>query len=488
MNKPIRTMSVFCALLFAALLVNATYLQYFRAENLNERADNRRVTDAEYSRERGAILVRGTAVAESTPSEDRFKFQRVYSKPYMYAHLTGFFSYTYGRNGVEQTENTILSGSDSRLFVNRVIDMIRDSQPKGGSVTLTINPAAQAAAYDGLQDLGPSAKGAVVALDPTTGEILAMVSNPTYNPSLLASHDLDAVQSDWERLIDSPDNPIQNRAIQERLPPGSTFKLVTAAAALADGYRPDSLVPGGSFLDLPQTDKNLPNSGGGSCGGDRITLTRALEVSCNVAFGSIGLDLGAEKLREQAEKFGFGQHYLDDLNGQVDSVFPDPDEPQTALSAIGQFEVAATPLQMAMVVAAIANGGTVMRPYLIDEERAPDLSVLHKADPQPLTGGPAMSPADAADLARMMVSVVERGTGTPAQIEGVEVGGKTGTAQSTPERPPYAWFVSFARGGQSDVAVAVLVQDAGVDRDQISGGGLAAPIAKAVMEAVLNQQ
>ncbi|HET7689084.1 MAG TPA: penicillin-binding protein 2 [Nocardioidaceae bacterium] len=489
MNRPIRTMSVFCALLFAALLVNATYLQYFKSESLNERADNRRVTDAEFSRERGAILVAGNPIAESRPTDDRFKFQRVYNKRFRYAHLTGFFSYTFGRNGVEQTENTILSGSDSRLFVNRVIDMIKDSQPKGGSVTLTIDPAAQDAAYDGVQALGPSAKAAVVAIEPRTGKILAMVSNPTYDPNLLASHDLDEVAKSWERLINSPDNPIQNRSIQERLPPGSTFKLVTAAAALANGFRPDSMVPGGATLDLPQTDKTLPNSGGGTCGGDRITLTRALDVSCNVAFGWLGLELGADKLRDQAEKFGFDQHYLDDLNGQVDSVFPDPDEPQTALSAIGQFEVAATPLQMAMVVAGIANDGQVMRPYLVDEERAPDLSVLHKADPQPLSGGPAMSPADAAELQRMMVSVVEQGTGVTAQIPGVEVGGKTGTAQSTPERPPYAWFVSFARvGGQVPVAVAVLVQDAGVQRDQISGSGLAAPIAKAVMEAVLNRQ
>jgi len=489
MNRPIRTMSVFCALLFASLLVNATYLQYFKSEQLNERADNRRVTDAEFARERGAILVRGNPVAESEPTDDRFEFQRVYDKPFRYAHLTGFFSYTFGRNGVEQTENTILSGSDSRLFVNRVIDMIKDSQPKGGSVTLTIDPAAQDAAYDGVQALGASAKAAVVAIEPRTGKILAMVSNPTYDPNLLASHDLDEVAKSWDRLIKSPDNPIQNRAIQERLPPGSTFKLVTAAAALAQGYKPDTLVDGNATLDLPQTSVNLRNESGGGCGGSKITLTRALEVSCNVAFGSIGLDLGADKLRAQAEAFGFGAHYLDDLNGQVESVFPDPDAPQTALSAIGQFEVAATPLQMAMVVAGIANDGTVMRPYLVDEERAPDLSVLHKADPQPLSGSPAMSPTDAAELQQMMVSVVERGTGTTAQIPGVEVGGKTGTAQSTPERPPYAWFVSFARvNGQVPVAVAVLVQDAGVARDQISGSGLAAPIAKRVMEAVLNEQ
>ena len=488
MNKPIRTMAVFCALLFGSLLLNATYLQYFKAESLNDRPDNRRVTDAEFSRERGAILVAGEPIAQSVPSEDRFKFQRQYPQPFKYAQLSGFFSYTYGRNGVEQTENNILSGSDSRLFVNRVIDLVKDSQPKGGSVTLTINPAAQTAAFDGIRALGNDTKAAVVAIEPSTGKILAMVSSPTYDPRLLASHDLAAVQQSYERLINAPGKPILNRAIQERLPPGSTFKLVTAAAALQNGYKPDTMVKGGARLDLPQTTDDLPNENGSTCGGNRITLTRALEVSCNVSFGAIGLEIGDDKLREQAERFGFGQHYLDDLNGQVDSVFPaDPDLPQTALSAIGQFDVAATPLQMAMVAAGIANYGRVMRPYLVDEERAPDLSVLHKANAQPLTGGRAMTSAAATELIQMMVSVVERGTATTAQIPGVRVAGKTGTAQSDENRAPYAWFVSFAPADSARVAVAVLVQDAGVDRDAISGSGLAAPIAKRVMEAVLNQ-
>ncbi len=487
MNKPIRTMSVFCAVLFGALLLNATYLQYFKAESLNDRADNRRVTDAEFSRERGAILVAGDPIARSVPSKDKYKFQRQYPQPFKYAQLTGFFSYEFGSNAVERTENNILSGSDSRLFVNRVIDLVKDAQPKGGSVTLTINPAAQTAAYEGVRALGNDTKAAVVAIEPSTGKILAMVSSPTYDPRLLASHDLTQVRANRDRLFSSPANPVLNRAIQDRLPPGSTFKLVTAAAALQNGYKPDSLVDGRATLDLPQSSANLPNSTGGSCGGDRITLTRALEVSCNVAFGSVGLELGADKLRDQAERFGWGQHYLDDLNGQVDSAFPEPDLPQTALSAIGQWEVAATPLQMAMVAAGIANYGLVMRPYLVDEERAPDLSVLDKANPMPLTGGRAMSSGAASQLIQMMVSVVDRGTGTTARIPGVRVAGKTGTAQSTPERPPYAWFVSFAPADSARVAVAVLVQDAGVDRNAISGSGLAAPIAKRVMEAVLNQ-
>jgi peptidoglycan glycosyltransferase len=487
-NKPIRTMSIFCMALFLALLLNATYLQYLQAGELNSRDDNKRVRDAEFSRERGAILVDGKSVAVSKPVKDRFEYLRTYPQGKRYAHLTGYYSYTYGRNAVELTQNEILSGSDPRLFVNRVVDLFGNSQPAGGDVSLTINPKAQKAAYDGLHALGEHVTGAVVALDPGTGAIQAMVSTPSYNPNVLASHNFSKVQKAWERLTSDPDQPMLNRAIQEIYPPGSTFKLVTAAAALSSGqYEPDSTVPGGTSLDLPQTTTDLVNENGSDCGGNRITLTQALEVSCNVSFGYLGMQLGADTLREQAQKFGFGEKYLDDLNGQVASQFPeDPDEPQTAFSAIGQFDVAATPLQMALVTAGIANGGTVMKPYLVDEVRSPDLETLEKASPEALTTN-AVSSSVARDLTQMMVEVVDNGTGTTAQIPGMKVAGKTGTAQSAPERPPYAWFVSFAPADDPQVAVAVLVEDAGVERDAISGSGLAAPIAKRVMQAVINR-
>jgi peptidoglycan glycosyltransferase len=496
MNKPIRNLAVGCMLLFVALLVNATYVQYWQADDLtslSKHPDNKRVRDAEFARERGAILVRGKAVAESNKSDDEYKFQRVYPETQEYAHLTGFFSRDYGLGGVEATQNAILSGSDPKLFVNRVIDLVDNQSPKGGSVTLTVDPAAQQAAYDGLKGLGNNIQGAAVAIEPSTGKILAMVSSPSYNPNRLASHDFTEVGRYKQRLEKNPLSPLNNRAIEEVLPPGSTFKLVTAAAALDSGkYNPDTKVPGGAALDLPQTSTDLVNDGGGSCGGNQITLTRALEVSCNVSFGDVGLKVGDDKIRETAEKFGFGKrvfHDLDDaLTRQALSRFPeDPDKPQTALSAIGQFDVAATPLQMAMVGAGIANDGVVMKPYLVDEIKSPKLDVLDKVDPEPMPDQPAMSSRASRDLRQMMVAVVEDGTAKTAQIPGVEVAGKTGTAQSAPERPPYAWFVSFAPAQTPAVAVAVLVQDAGVARDQISGSGLAAPIAKSIMEAVIGK-
>ena len=486
MNKPIRTMAVFCMVLFVALLLNASYLQYLRADDLNDRNNNKRVIDAEFSRERGAILVSGAQVAESVPVEDQFEFQRQYPQPFKYAHTTGYYSYIYGSAAVEDSQNAILSGSDERLFVSRFVDMLSNTQPEGGSVSLTIDPQVQTAAFDAIQALGPDTQAAVVALQPTTGRILGMVSNPTYDPNLLASHDFDAVTEAWDRLVAAENRPLINRAVQELYPPGSTFKLVTAAAALESGdYDADTRVPGGAALDLPQTDNTLPNSGGGTCGGEEVTLTQALNVSCNVAFGAIGLDLGEDALREQAQAFGFGERYLRGLENQAVSYFPeDAAGPLAAYSAIGQYDVRASPLQMALVTASIANGGQGMVPYLVDEVRAPDLSVLEKVSPEEMPER-AMSPESANTLTEMMVEVVDQGTGTPAQIPGVQVAGKTGTAQRSAELAPYAWFVSFAPADNPEVAVAVIVEDAGVDRNAISGGGLAAPIAKAVMEAVV---
>jgi peptidoglycan glycosyltransferase len=486
MNKPIRTMAVFCMVLFVALLLNTTYLQYLQADELNDRNDNRRVRDAEFSRKRGAILVNGSPVAESVPSQDQFEYQREYPLPFRYAHVTGFYSYIYGASGVESNQNDILSGSDERLFVDRIVDMVSNTQPEGGAVSLTLDPQAQTAAFDAIQALGPDTKAAVVAIEPATGRILAMVSNPTYDPNVLASHDLESVEDAWEQLISDESEPMFNRAIQEIYPPGSTFKLVTAAAALESGdYEPDTMVPGGVALDLPQTDNTLPNSGGGSCGGEQVTLTQALMVSCNVAFGALGLELGEDVLRDQAGAFGFGDRYLVGLGSQAVSLFSeDAAGPLVAYAAIGQHDVRATPLQMALVTATIANGGQGMVPYLVDEVRAPDLSVLEKTSPEEMPER-AMSSTSASALTQMMVAVVDEGTGTPAQIPGISVAGKTGTAQRAEEESPYAWFVSFAPADNPEVAVAVIVEDAGVDRDAISGGGLAAPIARAVMEAVV---
>lgn len=487
MNKPIRTMAIFCMLLFLALMMNATYLQYVRAGELGDDPRNRRVIESAFSRERGAILVGREPVAESVPSNDRYDFQRTYELPLRYAHVTGYFSY-FSQTGIEQSQNSVLSGEDSRLFVTRLVDLLGNSEPQGGNVQLTLSRAAQDAAFEGLLGLGENTKSAVVALEPSTGKILAMASSPSYDPNRLASHDLTEVTAAYEELDGDEDEPLLNRTIQTTLPPGSTFKLVTAAAALESGNYDgaESMVPGGSSFELPQSTVSVPNHDGGNCGGNRITMTRAMQVSCNVTFLSLADELGPEKMLAQAEAFGFNSSYLDDLPLQAQSRYPDDlDAPQTALSGIGQSSVTASPLQMAMVAAGIANGGAVMKPYVVDEVRTPDLDVLEKTEPRELSR--AVSSDTASELTKMLVATVASGTGTPAQIPGVEVAGKTGTAQSTPDRPPYAWFVSFAPANNPQVAVAVLVESAAVERDEIAGGRLGGPIAKAVMEAVIGQ-
>ena len=486
MNKPIRVVSVFCLLLFLALLLNATYLMYVRSDELSKDPRNRRVITATYSRERGAILVGKEAIARSVPSDDKYKFQRTYSEPFKYAPVTGYFAF-FSQTGVERSQNSVLSGDDSRLFVTRLVDMLSNGDPKGGNVQLTLDAAAQTAAWDGLQALPGDAEGAVVALEPTTGRVLAMASTPTFDPNKLASHDFTAVGDLSKELNDDPRDPLINRTIGTTLPPGSTFKLVTAAAAIESGdYDADSKVPGGYRFKLPQSSDTIGNYDGGNCGGARITLTQALQVSCNVTFLTLANELGNDTMAEQAEKFGFNDTSLEDLGGQAASLYPrDMDAPQTAMSGIGQSSVTATPLQMAMVAAAIANDGDVMRPYVVDEVRAPNLSVLDQTDTQSISK--AISSTTADELTKMMVATVADGTAAPAQIPGVDVAGKTGTAQSSGDRPPYAWFVSFAPADDPKVAVAVLVESSDTSPDEIGGGVLGGPIAKSVMEAVINR-
>jgi penicillin-binding protein A len=478
MNKPIRRVAFIAMIMFALLLANGTYMMLFRQSSLAAQPQNRRVRDAEFAQNRGAILAAGkTEIAKTVPSKDRFKYQRVYPNGELYAPITGFYSYDRASSALESTYNPQLAGTDDALFVRRLIDLATNRPPEGASVQTTIVPKIQKAAANALGDQ----KGAVVALNPKTGAVLALVTSPTYDPNDIASHDIEAAGEAYDRLASQSQRPLSNRAAREIYPPGSTFKLVTAAAALADGKNPSSLVDAPDRLRLPGTRVFLPNST--NCGGTKITMTQALKVSCNTAFANLGLDLGANKLREQAQLFGFDRRHLGDLGG-VASQFPDKvNDAQLALSSIGQFDVAASPLQMAMVSAAIANDGVLMDPYLVSTVLSHDLQPIETHKQKVLSN--AMTPEDAKDLQQMMSVVVSQGTGSNAQISGVEVGGKTGTAQSDPKRKPFAWFTSFAPLDDPAIAVAVIVEDADIPRNDIGGGRLAAPIARAVMEAAL---
>jgi penicillin-binding protein A len=483
MNTPIRRLAAIVLLLFGSLLLSSTYIQFVQGASLRDRPDNRRTLLENYSRQRGPIVVAGSTIAKSVPTDDQLKFRRTYANPELYSHLTGYYSFVYGAgSGIERSTNPLLSGSSDQLFYRRLVDLVTGRDVRGASVELTINPKAQQAADQALGDQ----RGAVVALDPRTGAILAMVSHPTYDPNDLAGHDLGQVSENYRKLLASDRDPLVNRALAGKLyPPGSTFKIVTAAAALSSGkYDAESQLFGGARLDLPQTTVDLPNDFAGSCGpGDKVSLAVALKISCNTAFGSLGLALGGDALRQQAEKFGFGDQLAVPMAVTPSQVPEGMNPPQSAQAAIGQYDVRVTPLQMAMVSAGIANGGVVMSPYSVKTVRGPDLDVLERGRPQDLSR--AVSRDDAKTLTEMMKGVVEGGTGTRAQIPGIAVAGKTGTAQQGEGQPPHAWFTAFAPADDPTIAVAVVVEDGGTAGNEAAGGRVAAPVAKAVMEAVL---
>ncbi|MFN8099772.1 MAG: penicillin-binding transpeptidase domain-containing protein [Dermatophilaceae bacterium] len=484
MNAPIRRLSLLAALLFLSLLLSSTWIQYVDAKGINAISTNRRTQLFNYTQQRGAMIVAGDTIASSKPASDEFKWTRVYAEGKRYAHVTGFYSFSIPPDrGLEYAENDLLSGRSDKLFYRRVSDLLTGRRPAGASLELTLDPRAQEAADTALG----SQRGAVVALDPSTGAILAMVSHPAYDPNLLTTHDSQTAGEAWTALLKADGSPLTNRAIAGNLyPPGSTFKLITAAAALESGdYTKDSEVPGPAALELPGVTQPLANHDHQPCGPNaKTTLDHALTISCNTAFASLGMTLGADKLRAQAAKFGFGQSLHIPMPATPSTIPAQLNAPQTAQSAIGQYEVKATPLQMAMVAAAIGNGGKVMTPYLVQRVVSSDLQTIE--GPQQHDLGDAISPGTAEQLTQMMTDVVAEGTGTPAQIPGVQVAGKTGTAQHGEGAAPHAWFTGFAPASSPKVAVAVVVEDGGQAGSEAAGGTVAGPIAKAVMEAVLN--
>lgn len=483
MNTPLRRLATMVLVMFLVLVGGVTSVQVFQAGRLNADPRNARTIYREFGSARGPIVAGGTAIAQSVKVADPFNYQRQYPSGPEYSAVTGFYSVVNGRSQLEDAENDTLTGRSDQLFFSRVRDLLTGRSPEGAAVETTIVPAAQDAAWKGLGNQ----QGAVVAIEPATGKILALVSTPGFDPNALAVHDTKAAGNAWSDLVKAPGNPLRSNAIQDRFAPGSTFKLVTAAAALASGrYTPDSQVASPTVLALPGSTATIQNFGGESCGGDQVTLAVALQVSCNTAFAQIGMDLGDQAIAEQAKAFGFGDSSLTIPMGVVPSVFPTGlDQPETAQSAIGQRDVQATPLQMAMVAAGIANGGVVMRPYLVQTVRAADLSIVSEAKPQQYST--AMTAVNAAALRDMMINVVEHGTGQAARIPGVSVAGKTGTAQTQAGSAPHAWFAAFAPAQSPRVAVAVLVEHGGSLGNDATGGQVAAPIARAVIQAVLGQ-
>ncbi|MFB7046995.1 penicillin-binding transpeptidase domain-containing protein [Streptomyces microflavus] len=485
MIRYIRRAAAFCLLLLVALLANAARIQLFEADELDDNPANRRNTIVRYDQPRGNILVGDRAVTGNKETGEQLSFERTYLHGPLYAPVTGHASQTYGTTLIENAEDGVLSGTDSLLAPLPFWDEFTRGRQPGGNVVTTVKESMQRAAYAGLS----GRRGAVAALEPSTGRILALVSTPSYDPERLSGTG-SAVTDAWTRLNAAKSLPMLNRAIRQTYPPGSTFKIVTAAAALDARVVKDADAPTDtpSPYVLPGTRTTLPNE---ATGCEQASLADAIRVSCNTVMAHLGVEVGLEGMVEAAGRFGFNDTGLRIPSGVARSNFDtDMSDDQLALSSIGQFNTTATPLQMAMVAAAVANHGDLRVPYLVDRVTTADGDTVQQQGPRSYER--AMSPSTAVQLQRMMVEVVENGTGSNAAIDGVKVGGKTGTAQHGIDNSglPYAWFISWAQApdsGRPAVAVAVVVEDASADRSDISGGGSAAPIARAVMEAALEE-
>jgi penicillin-binding protein A len=490
MNNSLRRISVTVMALIVLLLANATFTQVFTADGLRSDPRNQRVLLDEYSRQRGQISAGGQLLAYSVSTDGRFRFLRVYPNPLAYAPVTGFYSLQYSSSGLERAEDTVLNGSDQRLFGRRLADFFTGRDPRGGNVDTTIKPAVQQAAWDALaQGCNGPCQGSVVAVEPSSGKILTMVSSPSYDPNLLATHDLEAQSAAWQQLRDNPDSPLLNRAISETYPPGSTFKVITTAAALQQGATENTQLTTQARIPLPDSTATLENFGGSSCAdGPTTSLREAFSKSCNTAFVQLGIDTGADALRSTAQGFGLDSPPpMLPLQVVESTVGPIPDAAALGMSSIGQKDVALTPLQNALVAATIANKGVAMRPYLVDSLKGPDLANISST--APVQQRRAVSQQVADTLTDLMVAA-EQVTQQKGAIAGVQIASKTGTAEhGTDPRntPPHAWYIAFAPAQAPRVAVAVLVENGG-NRLSATGGALAAPIGRATIAAALRER
>ena len=478
MNGQIRRVGATLMALFAVLFLWLNYIQLVRADELANNPANVRAAVRDFSKPRGQIIAAdGAVLARSVDVDTSFERLREYPERDLFGHVTGFFSFTFGATGIERSYNDELAGRD--LGIDSLKDIVVD-RTVTGDVFITASKSLQTVARDALG----ARRGSVVAVDPTTGAVLALWSTPTFDPNLLSQHDQKAVQEAWQLMNLDRARPLLARSFQETFAPGSTFKVVTAAAALERNPELATKVyPPLRELDLPQTNRNLPNFGGGTCGG---TLPDLLRVSCNTGFGQMGLDLGAEALVGEARDFGFDERPPLDIPAVRASAIPDVnaferDLPALAQSAIGQRDVRATPLQMALVAASVANDGVIMRPHLMAEIHDNDGEVVRRYEPA--AWKTATTPEVNAQLRDLMINVVEAGTATRAKVGGAVVGGKTGTAQTEGDNA-HAWFIGFGEGNGRKVAVAVIVESQdGVS--EATGGRVAAPIAQTVIKSAL---
>ncbi len=493
MNKQLKNLTRTIFGMFLVLFFAVTMIQFVSADELRANELNGRTLKNSYKIERGSILVAGDPIAFSTATNDEYRFIRQYADGMLYAPITGYYSRTQGMTGLEQAMNQDLSGFGSSQFFTRIVRTVTGVKPQGSSVETTIDPAVQLAAAEAMAGY----EGAVVALEPATGRILAMVSTPSFDPNLLSSNSDAEIITNYRQLEADPSRPLLNRAIGGDLyAPGSTYKLITAAAAIESrAATPDTTFPNPATLQLPQSTAIMQNASRTTCGsGDTVSLTQALIYSCNIPFAELAINMDRDVVPEMARAFGFDQDLAIPLV-VTPSTSPQPmDAAQAALASIGQLDVRSTPLQMAMVSAGIANGGVVMKPSLVDRIITPDLRVEQQFEAEEFST--PISAETAAALTSMMERVVSDtdGTGHLAAIPGVRVAGKTGTAENGvdangADRPFTLWYTGFAPVENPRVAVAVVIADGGGAAQGFLGSSYDLPTAvgKQVMEAVLGQ-
>jgi peptidoglycan glycosyltransferase len=504
MNTPLRRVGVAMMVLILLLMANVTYVQVIDASTYQNDPHNQRQIQNQLSLQRGQILAAdGTVLASSQPTNDALKYQRTYPNGPMYAPVTGYFSVGSGPHGMEFAENSVLNGTDDRLFVRRLSDLITGRNPAGGDVELTIDPKIQSAAYNYMTQHGFS--GAAVAIQPSTGQILAMVSVPSYDPNKLASHDGQAAAAAYSGYNpNSPVSPLLNQAVNAAYQPGSTFKLVVSTAALQNNVDDENTtnLPAQSAITLPGTNTQLHNFDSETCPGGvggQVSMKDALAHSCNTAFATLAGRVGSASLSAQAAKFGFGQSGLSVPLGVTTScIGPNSNGncmniangmPGLYQSGIGQLDVQETPLQNAMIAATIANGGTEMQPQLVKKILAPDLSTIQDFSAQTLNSD-VMSSTTASTLTDMM-EASETNSGTTCKNNTIPIASKTGTAEhgNDPKNvQPYGWYVAFvpgSNGNSSPIAVGVVVTSGGNFDLATVGAKVAGPVGRSMINAAM---
>jgi peptidoglycan glycosyltransferase len=473
MNGPVRRIAIGVFTSFCALLLAVTWIQVVHADALKADPRNARPALSERGKERGLIVtIDGIVVAESVvdPLDPR-TFVRTYPEGEAFAHIVGYNSFILGNSGLENAYASILR-SKRDLTISDLVSVLLGRDLRPHSLEMTVNGSMQRAAYEALA----GQTGAVVALDPKTGAVLAAVSSPSFDPESLLGDDASTV---WDSLLADPESPLSDRATRELFAPGSTFKTVVTATALdTGGADPQTEFPDPVEYELEGSTGTISNFDGGFCnGGNPVTLLVAFIRSCNTIFADLSVRLGAEDIGITASALGFNTDLkfpwtVPQATYPVDDLRDDP--AALAQSGIGERDVRATPLHMAMVAAAVANQGLLPSPYLVSRVFDADGNVLEAPEPAPI--GRAMAPATASVLAQMMEQVVTNGTGRNATVPDIRVAGKTGTAEGAGDGP-HAWFIGFAPVENPTIAIAVLIAGGGDFGESATGGAVAAPIA-----------